>query len=123
MNHHHEGLVVQPSGMSFARGVDFGDVGRFGFSRTRSTSTGFGWWSNPAPVEASRPVPRPKTFPLCRCQSATRHREGRAVCPPAVGGMTGQVLHGSGMQRGERSPTPQPLSGLDNASQAMRNLA
>jgi hypothetical protein len=41
-NDYHEGLVVQPCGMLFTRGVDFGDVGRVGFSRTRSNSTGFG---------------------------------------------------------------------------------
>jgi hypothetical protein len=33
---------VQPCGMPFARGVDFGDVGRAGFTGTSSTSTGFG---------------------------------------------------------------------------------
>jgi hypothetical protein len=51
------------------------------------------------------------------------HREGHAVCPPAVGGMTGHVLNASGMQRAERSPTPQPLSRLDDSSQALRNFA
>ncbi len=51
------------------------------------------------------------------------HREGHAVCPPAVGGMTGHVLNASGTQRAERSPTPQPLSRLDDSSQALRNFA